>query len=447
MMRGHHLGPAGRRRAVRSLARPVARIGVLVLACFVIGGHSQRSSGVQVTFAWKFSGNKDGGGPSSALMQGPNGYLYGTAYTGAAGFGVVYSLYKPHGAAWQQTSLWTFSGDADGAGPTGQLIMDSTGALYGVTGGGAAYASGTVFKLTPPAQGQTAWTETTLYTFTHADDGGVPVGGLIADPQGNLYGTTTRYGANGYGTVFELSPPAQGQTSWTFATIHSFTGKSDGGSPLASLLMDAKGNLYGTAPRGGNTGISGAVFELVPTHGGPWHETTLYAFSGSDGLYPCGPLIADTAGNLYSTTPFGGTYGQGVAYELSPPAQQGGTWTESTIWSFSNASGLVYPFNGLLADANGNLFGAAFGYANSTYPEYPSVIYVLQPPAESGAAWTQATIATVESRFGFDIYWPMTATSQGNLIVTAQQVGKNIDTGGRHQTGDVLEVLNSGFAP
>jgi hypothetical protein len=424
-----------------------ARIGLVVLACAAVGGHGERSSNAKLAFAWKFDGKAGGGGPSSGLIEGANGVLYGTAYTGAAGFGVVYSLAKPRGGAWAEKPLWTFTGGADGADPTGRLIMDATGALYGVTAGGAAYASGTLFKLTPPTQGQTDWTETTLYTFTHADDGGVPMGGLIADAQGNLYGTTTRYGQYGYGTVFKLSPPAQGQSTWTYTVLHGFTGGSDGGSPVASLIMDSRGDLFGTAPRGGKTLVSGAVFELINTHGGPYHEYTLYDFSGPDGLYPSAPLIADTAGNLYSTAPFGGTFGQGVAFELSPPAQKGGAWTETTIWNFSTASGVMYPFGGLLADANGNLFGAGFGYANSTYVQTPSTIFELTPPAQQGQDWAQTTIATVASRLGFDLYWPLLAMGNGTLIATAQQVGKNTDTGGRHQTGDVLEITGSGFAP
>jgi hypothetical protein len=427
--------------------RLAARLGLVVLACAAVGGHGERSSTVKVGFAWKFDGKAGGGGPSSGLIEGAGGVLYGTAYTGAAGFGVVYSLAKPRGGAWTEKALYTFTGDADGAGPTGRLIMDASGALYGVTAGGAAYASGTVFMLTPPAQGKSAWTETTLYTFTHGDDGGVPMGGLIADAAGNLYGTTTRYGQSGYGTVFKLSPPAQGQTAWTYTVLHSFTGGTDGGSPAASLIMDSRGDLFGTAPRGGKTLVSGVVFELINTHGGGYHEETLHSFSGPDGMYPTSPLIADTAGNLYGTAPFGGTYGQGVAFEVSPPAQKGGAWTETAIWNFSTASGVMYPFGGLVADANGTLFGASFGYANSTYLQTPSAIYALSPPAQAGQDWTQTVVTSVASRLGFDLYWPLLAMSNGTLIATAQQVGKNTDTGGRHQTGDVLEITGSGFKP
>lgn len=425
----------------RSLWRP----GFAVLACLAVGGHSRPSSSVTVADAFRFDGMAGGGLPGGGLLS-SGGYLYGTLLSGGANKdGVVYSLHKPHGGAWQETVLWSFTGAADGAGPTGTLIQDTNGALYGVTGGGGTYASGTVFVLTPPGSGQTAWTETTLYTFSHGEDGGVPIGGLIADAQGNFYGTTARYGANGFGTVFKLSPPGQGKTAWTYTTLWSFTGNGDGGSPVASLIMDTAGNLYGTAARGGLTNIGGTVFELSPSAGGVYTETTLHQFSGPDGTYPTAPLIADQAGNLYSTAAFGGTFGQGVAFELSPPSQQGGAWTEQTIWNFSTASGLRYPFSGLLANKAGILYGATFGYATDTYPVTPSAIFTLEPPVQSGQPWTEATIAVVNSRAGYDVALPLAVGPGDLLVVPAQYLGPDVDTGGRHLTGAIMEVENSGF--
>jgi uncharacterized repeat protein (TIGR03803 family) len=169
-----------------------------------------------------------------------------------------------------------------------------------------------VFKLTPPARGQTAWTETVLYSFTGGSDGGNPLAGLIIDAHGALYGTTLNGGRSNYGTVFKLAPPTYGQTAWKESVLHSFTGvPSDGANPYASLIFGNDG-LYGTTEAGGNNN-AGTVFKLAPpTYGQTaWKETVLYSFclaSGcADGSSPEASLIADTDGALYGTTVLGGS--------------------------------------------------------------------------------------------------------------------------------------------
>ncbi len=162
--------------------------------------------------------------------------------------------------------LYGFTGGGD---PEAGLIMDASGALYGTTEHGGGDDSGTVFMLTPPVAGETRWTETVLHTFTGGADGFAPLAGLIMDASGALYGTTWSggpgcVGAN-CGTVFKLTPPASGETRWTETVLHSFTGGADGADPGAGVIMDASGALYGTTVNGGGRAPRcGTVFKVVP---------------------------------------------------------------------------------------------------------------------------------------------------------------------------------------
>jgi uncharacterized repeat protein (TIGR03803 family) len=200
-----------------------------------------------------------------------------------------------------------------------------------------------------------------LHEFKGSFDGLAPVAGLIEDANGNLYGTTIGGGLNndntcnaGCGTVFELSPNGSG--GWTKETLHRFTGNSDGGEPVYSLVMDGDGNLYGTNENGGSLlcGIPGCgtVFELSPNGSGGWTESTIYSFApGSGGFSPSG-LVRDGSGNLYGVTGSGGS-NYGVVYELS---LSGGVWTETVVHTFDKSDGFG-PNSTLLLDGNGNLFG------------------------------------------------------------------------------------------
>jgi len=211
--------------------------------------------------------------------------------------------------------LYSFTGGSDGANPAAGLIADRKGALYGTTFGSANPNLGTVFKLTPPAAGQTAWTETVLCTlFGNSRDG------LIADKEGTLYGTT--FQGPGAGGVFKLTPPGKGQTAWTETELCTFKGGNDGVSPYASLIFGKQGALYSTTRQGPG---AGGVFKLTPPGKGQtaWTEAVLYTFKGgSDGAEPAAGLIADEQGALYSTTDRGGSsnnegYGYGTVFKLT----------------------------------------------------------------------------------------------------------------------------------
>ena len=248
------------------------------------------------------------------------GNLYGTTWEGGtANHGTVFELSPDSKGGWTEAVLYSFQGGpTDGGKANGSVIFDASGNIYGTTryGGGTSCTDcGTVFKLTP---GNGTWTESLLYQFNGTKDGKYPYAGVIMDGLGNLYGTTNAGGAHHFGAVFELSPSKGG---WTESTLLSFNGK-DGNSPVAGLVMDGSGNLYGTTQKGGANNL-GVVFELSPSKHG-WKETVLHSFAGgtTDGSGPGAGVIFDTAGNLYGSTYAGGTgsctNGCGTVFELSP---------------------------------------------------------------------------------------------------------------------------------
>jgi uncharacterized repeat protein (TIGR03803 family) len=266
-----------------------------------------------LTYLYSFQGGSAGGPPTKArLTMDSAGNLYGTALTNSLN-GIVYEL-SLGSQGWTKTTLHNFAGKPDGSDPGGEVIFDPAGKnLYGTTYGGGADGKGTVYELSPSSG---TWSETVLYSFTGAD-GANPVAGLVFDKAGNLYGTTSFGGAAQLGTVFMLSPSGGG---WTETVLHSFlnTG-SDGTNPAAGLTLDASGNLYGTTSFGGAAQL-GTVFMLSPSSGG-WNETILHAFTGQngpDGGNPDGRVIFGTNGNLFGTTVSGGKTNQGTVFEMRP---------------------------------------------------------------------------------------------------------------------------------
>jgi uncharacterized repeat protein (TIGR03803 family) len=258
-------------------------------------------------------------------------------------------------AAWTETVLTSFNFQFSDEGPFGGLVADADGNLYGTTDGGGPRSDGTAFRLTPPAAGQTAWTYTIILSFD-GKNGSQPAAGLIFDPAGNLYGTTTIGGAHGNGTVFRLAPPAAGKTKWRETVLFSFD-VTNGQQPDAALALDTEGNLYGTTVAGGANG-DGTVFKLAPPAAGKtkWRQTVLFSFNNADGANPEAAVILDAAGNLYGTTRVGGTANDGTVFELSPPAAGKKAWTETVLYAFTGPDGEA-PQSTLLFDTAGNLYG------------------------------------------------------------------------------------------
>jgi uncharacterized repeat protein (TIGR03803 family) len=301
----------------------------------------------------------------------------------------------------------------DGNYPMGGLIADAQGALYGTTYEGG-FGYGAVFKLTALDTGRTAWTETTLYRFSgggnNVYDGAYPMGGLIIDSQGALYGTTYESGDSNYGTVFRLTPPRTGP-DWTLTVLHSFSG-IDGAYPEAGLIADKHGVLYGTTYEGGDNNY-GAVFKLTPPapNGTAWTETVLYSFCSQDychdGSYPVASLILDGESVLYGTTEYGGSTefnasNRGVVFKLTRTAT---AWTESVIHIFLDGPDGAYPTAGLIIQP-GALYGTtSYGGDVGAYGGNLGTVFKLTPPTFDGGPWAETVLPFGDSSSSG--YFPM----------------------------------------
>ena len=297
-------------------------------------------------------------------------YSAGNGGCGGYGCGNVFNLKPPAtfcrsvSCPWTETSLHGFVGGNDGSEPTQgtNVIFDQMGNIYGTTVSGGVYGQGTVYKLTRSGSG---WTESVIHTFGASGDGAQPLHNVILDSSGNLYGTTSFGGASNNGTVYQLVPSGSG---WTENILVSFSlSGSAGGVPYAGLLIDRSGNLYGAtsanASGGGpptGYGGGGTVFELTPSGGG-WILKVLYNFPDLGEGYHCGPygnLVMDAAGNLYGITYSDGPYGYGSVFKLTPAS---GQWTYTSLHDFCSAGwpcadgGL--PSGDLTMDANGSFYG------------------------------------------------------------------------------------------
>jgi len=346
----------------------------------------------------------DGAYPYAGMIFDSAHNLYGTTQQGGTdlGGGTVFQLTHTS-AGWTHTVLHSFLGGSDGANPVGPLVMDGAGNIYGIASGGG-LGFGTVFELTPSNGG---WTFQVIYTFQGGDDGIVSIdsGGLALDGAGNLYGTTEMGGTAGFGTVFELMF-ANG--TWTKTTVYSFAGGNDAADPLTGVTLDAQGNLFGATVGGGDFG-GGAVFEVAKNEGS-WTESVIYSFTGgNDGSYPeFGAPVFDSDGNLYGTAAGGGPDNQGVVYKLTP---SNGVWTESVLYSFTGGDDGGQPFAGLTFSKEGNLFGAAayFG-ANGDGTLFELI------RGQSG--WQQKTIYTFNGDDGKYPYGNVVFDQFGNLFAT-----------------------------
>ncbi len=323
-----------------------------------------------------FLGGADGNEPAYGMTIDPAGNIYGSTFEGDDGTGSVYRL-RYRNSFWQLNPLYVFTGgpNSPGAIPYAGVVIGPGGSLYGTTayGGegscstwGGTLGCGTVFKMQPPitfcVNATCYWTETRLFEFNGASGGATPYGGIpIFDQAGNMYGTTFAGGggtcAGGCGLVYELSPANGG---WTENVLYSFNGgSSDGASPWAGVIFDQAGNLYGTTEFGGAYGY-GTIYELSPSGSG-WTEKVLYNFQGqADGGWPYAGLVFDRQGNLYGATTEGGAGQGGTLFQLAP---DGSNWNYQTLCSFTRQMGEFAggPVATPAMDAAGNLYGATGG--------------------------------------------------------------------------------------
>ena len=361
-----------------------------------------------------FSGQGEGANPLAGLTPDGHGNFYGTTrFGGAYQHGTVFKM-SPHGSSWIVSPLYSFTRGTDGANPAARVVFGPNGSLYGTTS--SPETNDTVYNLQPPPNRQSSatvnWGITTLYPFQGLPDGLLPTGDVIFDSFGNLYGAVTLGGPgcyDGCGSIYVLTHSGG---EWTKSVAYAFQGGNDGELPQG-VLFDSSGNMFGTAYQGGAHG-EGTIFELTPSSGG-WQETTLYAFSdtGSGGYLPEAGLIEDAAGNFYGGTS-DGPGNSGVIFELShsnggwtytvlcnlPSQYDGGPaapltmdaagnlygtingfgegpggifklthgqngWTFTSLHDFTGGSDGGKPYSNVYIDANGNLFGTASGGGNS----------------------------------------------------------------------------------
>lgn len=397
---------------------------------------------------YSFKGGRDGNFPTGALLFDSAGNLYGTTVNGGTtesclygegtGCGIAFKLAPQQNGKWRETVVHRFQGGSDGANPNGSLVSDDAGDLYGTTvqgGMGTSNGCGTIFQLT---HGSSGWTETLIRTFCSSgpNDGYLPKAGLLRDPRGNLFGVTESGGEALGGVAFKLTP---GSSGWTETVLHSFclveSCTSLGAQPVAAMLQDADGNLYGTSIAGGVDTFGcflsfppgcGLVFKLTHQVDTEWTESVLRRFHGPDGAGPASSLSFDNLGNLFGTTSHDGAFGAGTVFELTPDAH--GKWTETVLYNFRSNTGAGATNSGVVFDPAGNLYGA-------TDPdgECCSIVYQLSPG--KNGRWHYRTLHRfASSQGGLQNDGNLIFDGQGNLYGTAA-------VGGAHGAGVVFEIV------
>jgi uncharacterized repeat protein (TIGR03803 family) len=280
-----------------------------------------------------FGDSGDGSFPDGGLIVDKQGNFYGTTYlNGPGGYGTVFKL-APGGS---YTLLYSFKGGADGGYPSGTLTLDGKGNLYGTAEAGP-NDLGIVFKVTPSGK------KRTLYAFAGPDGARPGSAHLVVDKRGNLYGTTSQGGPDNHGVIFKLTPGGKE------TVLHSFDG-DDGDAPNAGLIADKNGNFYGTTA-GGGAHLAGTVFKFTV----PGEVTVLYSFAGgSDGNDPLAGVILDKSGNVYGTTSAGGDSNDGTVFGLAPDGSR------ILNMSLERAKDGAPPTGSLVMDRQGALYGTAF---------------------------------------------------------------------------------------
>jgi uncharacterized repeat protein (TIGR03803 family) len=365
-------------------------------------------------------GTNDGSVPAGGVVFDKQGNLYGATTGGGSAScapigsecGTVFQLSPDGNGRWTKTIIYRFQGEGsqDGSVPTSGLIIDGVGNLYGVTayGGtgdcfllGVKAGCGTVYEISPPQQKGGAWTRTILYSFPTSKQGYFPNGDLVFDSAGNLYGATAFGGTKGTtcdsfyggqcGVVFELSPPKQKGGKWTERVLHNFAGGTDGANPNGGLMVDLKGNVYGTSVTGGSesgecsSGGCGTVFELTPSQkqSQTWRQKLLHVFKdGTDGMRPSAGLTSDSKGRLYGTTFSGGTI-----FRLTPPPRGLIPWQMTVLYTFNGCESGCDPEGRLVFGSGGRLYGTTYSAQS-----FAGTVYRLTPGIHGRGAWTLSVL-------------------------------------------------------
>jgi uncharacterized repeat protein (TIGR03803 family) len=331
--------PTQLRRCILAIFWLVAGLALL-LVLSVVAARSAQAQTYDYSLLHSFTGSPDGFLPLSGLVLDAQGNLYGTTLEGGiVGCFTSCGIVFKIDTGGNESIFYSFLGPpTDGSYPWGTLTIDAQGNLYGTTSYGGAYGNGAVFKIDPTGN------ESVLYSFGDSPDGANPLAGVVLDASGNLYGTTEKGGAQNLGTVYKLEP------SGVETVLHSFSNNPDGDSPWAGVALDAHGNLYGTTLYGGSG--SGTVFEVDAAG----QESVLYSFTGKvDGDLPSAGLALDSLGNLYGTTSMGGVYKRGTVFKLDTDGH------ETVLHSFDTRNGDgEYPNAGVVLDSQNNLYGTTY---------------------------------------------------------------------------------------
>lgn len=426
----------GSRTTIRALSLRAA-IVVLAMMVFFAVAVTQASQAQTFNVIYTFQGGYSGSNPLAGLTMDEAGNLYGTANIGGnegcnnLGCGLVFKL-SHKGSGWVYAPIYKFQSSNDGTNPAARVVFGPDSTLYGTTSAGGNYncknGCGTVFNLKPPPHVCTTalcpWTETILYQFTGGTAGALPVGDLIFDQAGNLYGaaqsgglgpcTNPQNGFRGCGVIYELTPS---KGAWTETVLYSFNGANAGCFPNGGVIFDQAGNLYGVAGLCGAMGV-GTVYELTPSGSG-WTENTLFHFQGEYGKYPTGSLVFDIYGKLFGATQTS-TFDQPYPGTLFEIGNSNNTWVLAYLQYLSTG---LYPFAGVTPDAAGNLYGDADGDRYESF----GAVFQLQPSQGGWSYWTLFNFPGTDGMPGPDggtPYGPVVLDANGNIYGTCSIGGE-----------------------
>jgi uncharacterized repeat protein (TIGR03803 family) len=409
--------------------RPTPKLThLLVAALITLGLVPVAWGGAKYKILHNFGAANDGLDPSGALLLDHSGNLYGVTGGGPGqyGYGVAFELTPHTNGKWKEAILHAFAAGSDGAIPWGGLIFDNAGDLYGTMRGDNGLGGSGVFELSPGSGG---WTNTVLYS-----DFAGP--GLLIDNLGNLYGEMGR-GQYKYGATSELSPGSKG---WNYTDLYSFCsqhGCADGYNLAGPPIWDGKGNLYGATVEGGNGppkctvfGGCGVTFKMTPEQGGTWTYQILHRFASfaTDGQTPNGGLAMDASGNLYGVTVFGGAYNQGRVFKLT---FSGGHWKETTLYDFPNCADGCYPAGTPVFDKAGNLYATASGGLGDCGGYTCGLVFKLAP--QQNGKWKYSVVYKLHGTDGNSLPYGVIVDDKGNIFGTTS-------AGGKYNAGVAFEI-------